>query len=156
MKQVEIYTDGACSVNPGPGGWAAILLYDEHEKEISGYEEETTNNRMELMAVIRGIGGLNQPCKINLYSDSTYVVHAFLMHWIDGWQKNNWMRRNEPVKNTDLWKELLAVCAPHQITWIKVAGHSDNVYNNRCDKLAKEAITANRKGQKEKQADTEI
>ncbi|AAM24584.1 MAG: Ribonuclease H [Caldanaerobacter subterraneus] len=138
---VEIYTDGACSGNPGPGGWAAVLIYKGIKKEISGFEENTTNNRMELKAAIEGLKALKRPCKVNLYSDSSYLINAFNEGWIEKWQKNNWLKSDKtPVENQDLWKELLEVSKPHQINWIKVKGHSDNEYNNLCDRLATEQI----------------
>jgi ribonuclease HI len=138
---VEIYTDGACSGNPGPGGWAAVLIYKGIKKEISGFEENTTNNRMELKAAIEGLKALKRPCKVNLYSDSSYLINAFNEGWIEKWQKNNWLKSDKtPVENQDLWKELLEVSKPHQINWIKVKGHSDNEYNNLSDKLATEQI----------------
>ncbi|MCL2848021.1 MAG: ribonuclease HI [Firmicutes bacterium] len=146
MKTVEIYTDGACSGNPGPGGWATILIHGEKIKEISGFERETTNNRMELLAVIKGLQALKQPCKVNLHSDSSYVVNAFNDNWIAGWKKKAktdldgkmiWYNsQNKPVLNQDLWEELLKAMDAHMITYIKVKGHSDNFYNNRCDALA--------------------
>lgn len=141
---VEIYTDGACSGNPGPGGWAAVLLYKEARKEISGFEENTTNNRMELKAVIEALKALKRPCKVNLYSDSSYVINAFKEGWLEKWQKNNWLKSDKtPVENQDLWKELLEISKNHQVNWIKVKGHADNEYNNLCDRLATEQIKRN-------------
>ena len=142
LKSIEIYTDGACSGNPGPGGWAAILLYRGHEKEISGFEEGTTNNRMELIAAIRALECLKEPCDITLYSDSAYLVNAFQRKWVDRWQKNNWRLsdNSKEAKNTDLWQSLIAFADIHKIKFVKVAGHSDNEINNRCDKLATAAI----------------
>lgn len=137
MKTVEIYTDGACSGNPGKGGWAAVLLYNGHKLEVKGGSADTTNNRMELTAVIEGLKLLKEKCSVNLYSDSTYVVNAFLLDWISGWQRKNWNK----VKNIDLWQELLALTVKHNVKFIKVKGHSDNFYNNRCDELARQAIT---------------
>jgi ribonuclease HI len=143
---VEIYTDGACSGNPGPGGWAAVLLYKEARKEISGFEENTTNNRMELKAVIEGLKALKRPCKVNLYSDSSYVINAFKEGWLEKWQKNNWLKSDKtPVENQELWKELLEVSKRHQINWIKVKGHADDEFNNLCDRLATEQIKRNTK-----------
>jgi len=137
MPQVEIYTDGACSGNPGPGGWAAILIAGGVEKEISGGEAATTNNRMELTAAIEALKKLNKPCQVRLYSDSAYLVSAFNQGWIRNWQRNGWRNAaNDPVSNPDLWRALLDAAQPHTVEWIKVKGHSDNVYNNRCDKLA--------------------
>jgi len=141
MKDVTIYTDGACSGNPGPGGWGAILLYGEHSKEISGAEPHTTNNRMEITAVIEALKQLNQPCRVTVYSDSAYVVNCFRNDWIGSWQRNGWKNsKNEPVENQDLWKILLAEMNKHQVKFDKVKGHSDNLWNNRCDELAREAI----------------
>ena len=137
MIRVEIFTDGACSGNPGPGGWGALLRCRGVEKELSGGEKETTNNRMELMAAIVGLEALNRPCQIQLYSDSKYLVDAFNQHWIDSWLKKNWKRgKNENVKNVDLWKRLLKAKEQHQVSFHWVKGHADNPYNNRCDKLA--------------------
>lgn len=140
MKKVDIYTDGACSGNPGKGGYAAILLYGGHEKIVTGAEELTTNNRMELMAVIEGLQCLKERCEVNLFSDSAYVVNAFLEGWIYGWQKKGWKRGSDEVKNIDLWQRLLDLYRKHIVQFIKVKGHADNEYNNRCDKLAREAI----------------
>lgn len=146
MKDVILYTDGACSGNPGPGGWGAILFYTdststEHKLELNGGEHETTNNRMELTAVIEGIKKLKSPCNITVYSDSQYVCNAFNKGWLFGWQKKGWVNSsNEPVKNVDLWKQYLAVAQQHKVKFINVKGHSDNVYNNRCDELARAAI----------------
>ena len=141
MEEVTIYTDGACSGNPGPGGWGAILMYKDNKKEISGGKKDTTNNIMEITAVIEALKLLKYPCKVNLYSDSAYVVNAFLQHWITNWQKNNWKTADKKdVKNKELWQELLELTNIHNVTFIKVKGHSDNEYNNRCDELARAAI----------------
>ena len=141
MKKVTLYTDGACSGNPGAGGYGGILIYNGIEKEYSGAENPTTNNRMELMAVIVGLKKLKEPVELDIYSDSAYVVNAFLENWIESWILNNWKNsQKKPVSNDDLWKELLTLLAPHQVTWHKVKGHADNPYNNRCDKLATSAI----------------
>lgn len=137
MKQVVIYTDGACSGNPGPGGWGAILMYGEKKLEISGYEAHTTNNRMELMAPIQALSRLKEPCIVRLYSDSAYLVNAFEKRWLDSWQRHNWLKSDKkPVENQDLWQALLKLAGIHKISWIKVKGHADNPYNNRCDELA--------------------
>jgi ribonuclease HI len=139
-KKIIMYTDGACSGNPGPGGYAAILMYEGNEKEISGFEKETTNNRMELTAVIKGLEIIKEPCDVEIYSDSTYVVDSIEKGWLLGWQKNNWKKSDKKgVKNIELWKELIEFLKVHNIKFIKVKGHSDNEYNNRCDKLAVEA-----------------
>ena len=140
-KHVDIYTDGACSGNPGDGGWAAILFYRNFRREVSGAERDTTNNRMELMAVIKGLGMLKEPCEVTVYSDSQYCVDAFLQGWVYGWQRNGWRTASrDEVKNVDLWKELLSAMRPHKVTFGKVKGHADNEHNNRCDALAREAI----------------
>jgi ribonuclease HI len=137
MEEVTIYTDGACSGNPGPGGWGAILMIGDNKKEISGGSPDTTNNIMELTAVIEALKTLKRPCKVNLYSDSAYVVNAFVQKWIYGWLKKNWKTaNNEPVKNQELWKELYSLTKIHDVTFNKVKGHSDNEFNNRCDELA--------------------
>lgn len=141
MEEVIIYTDGACSGNPGPGGWGAILMIGENKKEVFGAQNNTTNNIMELTAVIESLKLLKRPCKVDLYSDSAYVVNAFLQKWIDGWIKNNWKNSNkEEVKNKQLWQELLSLTQIHNVTFHKVKGHSDNPYNNRCDELARNSI----------------
>ena len=137
LTRVSIYTDGACSGNPGPGGWAAILSSSGHSREISGGEAHTTNNRMELMAVIKGLQLLTRPCEVEVYSDSAYVVNAFNQHWIEGWQKKGWVNSAKtPVANKELWLALIALCETHHVTFIKVKGHADNEFNNRCDELA--------------------
>jgi len=141
MKKVMIYTDGACSGNPGPGGWCAILLYGEHEKEIFGSDNETTNNRMELQAAIEGLKLLKERCSVELYSDSSYMVNAFNEGWIEKWVANGWKKADKtPVKNVGSWEDLYMLNKKHDITWIKIKGHSDNEYNNRCDKTAVEQI----------------
>ena len=137
LTKVTIYTDGACSGNPGPGGWGAILMASGHKRELSGGEPNTTNNRMELMAVIRSLQLLTRPCEVDLYSDSAYVVNAFNEHWIEGWQKRGWVNSaKQPVANKDLWLELIEQCSIHKVNFIKVKGHADNEFNNRCDELA--------------------
>lgn len=139
MEEITIYTDGACSGNPGPGGWGAILIYGNNKKEISGNSSNTTNNIMELTAVIESLKLLKRPCKVALYSDSAYVINAFNQKWIYGWLKNNWKNASkEPVKNKELWQELYNLTKVHDITFIKVKGHSDNEFNNRCDEMARE------------------
>lgn len=141
MEEVTIYTDGACSGNPGPGGWGALLMYKDTKKEISGGKEDTTNNVMELTAVIEGLKLLKYPCKVKLYSDSAYVVNGFNQKWIYGWIKNGWKNSSkEPVKNKELWQELYNLTKVHEVEFIKVKGHADNEYNNRCDELARNAI----------------
>jgi ribonuclease HI len=148
IRSVQLYTDGACSGNPGPGGWAAILSYNGKEKELSGSMPNTTNNRMELFAVISGIGALKEPCSVDIYSDSAYVVNAFNEHWIDTWQGNGWQTAGKkPVDNSDLWKLLIQIIKikKHSVTFYKVKGHADHPENIRCDKLAKAAIADFRK-----------
>ena len=140
-KLVTIYTDGACSGNPGPGGWGAILMYREQKKELSGYEPDTTNNRMELRAVIEAVRALKASCEISIHTDSAYVCNAFHQNWLNNWQANGWKTSSKrDVENQDLWRELLNVLAIHQHQFVKVKGHSDNPYNNRCDELARLAI----------------
>ena len=142
MEKITIYTDGACSGNPGPGGWAAILMYKGEKKELSGGKKDTTNNIMEVTAVIEGLKALKYPCEVDLYSDSAYVINAFSKGWIYNWMKNNWKTSNkESVKNKELWEELYSLTKVHKVNFIKVKGHSDNEYNNRCDFLAREAIS---------------
>ena len=139
MDEITIYTDGACSGNPGPGGWGAVLIFGENKKEISGGKSNTTNNIMELTAVVEALRSLKHPCKINLYSDSAYVVNAFNEKWIYGWLKKGWRTSgNEPVKNKELWQELYDFTKIHEITFNKVKGHSDSDLNNRCDELARQ------------------
>ena len=141
MKKVIIYTDGACSRNPGPGGWGAILMYNETSKEISGANKDTTNNIMEITAVLEALKLLKEECEVKIYSDSAYVVNAFNQGWIYNWKKNNWKTASkEPVKNQELWEELYSLVQKHKVEFIKVKGHSDNEYNNRCDFLATSAI----------------
>ena len=137
ITEVTIYTDGACSGNPGPGGWASILMAGGVKKELSGGERDTTNNRMELMAVIEGLKALKRPCKVDIYSDSAYVVNAFSQNWIDKWIRNGWKNSAKAeVANSDLWKELIDLTSKHNVTFHKVKGHADNEFNNRCDELA--------------------
>lgn len=137
MKEVVLYTDGACSGNPGAGGYCAILMYMGAEKVISGAEELTTNNRMELLAVIKGLEALKEKCAVKIYSDSQYVVEAFNQNWIQNWIMNGWRTSNKKeVKNVDLWQKLLDLSIVHKIEFIKVKGHADNEFNNRCDKIA--------------------
>lgn len=137
MDEVTIYTDGACSGNPGPGGWGAILMLGKNRKEISGGSENTTNNIMELTAVIEALKILKRPCKVNVYSDSAYVVNAFLQKWIYGWMKKGWKTAGgDPVKNKELWQGLYGLTKIHEVTFNKVKGHADNEFNNRCDEMA--------------------
>lgn len=143
MEKVLIYTDGACSGNPGPGGWGAILMYNDHKKELSGGQIDTTNNIMEMTAVIEALKKLKYPCdkEVEVYSDSAYVVNAFNNKWIESWKKKNWINSSkEPVKNKELWIELENLVEKFNVKFIKVKGHSDNEFNNRCDELARNAI----------------
>lgn len=137
LKRVELYTDGACSGNPGPGGWGAILCYMGHEKVMSGGEAATTNNRMELTAVIRGLSALKEKCVVELYSDSKYVIDALEKGWAYGWRKKGWVKSDKkPALNSDLWEMLLNLCAGHEMHYHWVKGHADNAMNERCDRLA--------------------
>ena len=141
MEKVTIYTDGACSGNPGPGGWGAILMCQGKKKEISGGCKNTTNNIMEITAVIEALKLLKYTCEVDLYSDSAYVVNTFKQKWIDNWKKNNWKTASkEQVKNKELWQELDKLTQIHQVKFHKVKGHSDNEFNNRCDELARGEI----------------
>ena len=134
MEKVIIYTDGACSGNPGPGGWGAILMYKDTKKEISGGKKDTTNNVMELTAALEALKLLKFPCEVEVYSDSAYLVNGFNQGWIYGWQKNNWKNSSkEPVKNKEIWEEIYKMTQKHKVKFIKVKGHSDNEFNNRCD-----------------------
>ena len=137
MKRVFLYTDGACSGNPGPGGWGVVLRYGGHEKELCGGEPYTTNNRMELTAAIEGLGALNEPCLVELYSDSTYVVNSVEKGWVFGWREKNWIKRGgEGVPNADLWKKLLSLLNIHKVTFHWIRGHDGHPENERCDKMA--------------------
>lgn len=137
MKTVTVYTDGACSGNPGPGGWGAILLYGAHKKEISGGAAQTTNNRMELTAVIEALKLLKEPCVVELYSDSKYVIDALEKGWAKGWKKRGWVKSDKkPALNPDLWEVLLELTQVHQLRYHWVKGHASNPLNNRCDEMA--------------------
>lgn len=136
MKEVTIYTDGACSGNPGPGGWGAILRYGSVVKEMSGGEPETTNNRMELTGVITALSALKEPCRVTLYTDSQYVENAVNLGWLESWRRRGWRRKGGEVKNPDLWQALLPLLETHDVTFVWVKGHAENEYNNRCDELA--------------------
>ena len=147
--QVDVYTDGACSGNPGPGGWAAILVAGGRERELSGGERATTNQRMELMAAVAGLRALKKACRVTLYSDSAYMINGLRQRWYVKWRKNGWLNSNrEPVKNRDLWEELAALVEEkgHVVQFGKVKGHSGHFYNERCDALAKAAIRADSTG----------
>lgn len=136
MKQVTIYTDGACSGNPGPGGWGAILQYQEKMRELSGGEAQTTNNRMELMGAISALNSLKEPCEVELYTDSQYIANAINKGWLKAWKAKNWKRKDGELKNVDLWQELDKLLSIHKVSFNWVKGHADNEYNNRCDALA--------------------
>ncbi len=137
MKTIEIFTDGACSGNPGPGGWAAILRFNGIEKELSGGEKDTTNNRMELTAVIKALEALRYPCNVKLTTDSKYVCDAINQKWVYGWRDNNWRKKDKkPALNPDLWQQLLSLLEKHNVEFIWVKGHNDHPENERCDKLA--------------------
>lgn len=137
MKEVILYTDGACSGNPGPGGWGALLIWNGTEKELSGGEPNTTNNRMEMKAIVEGLRALKEKCHVKIHSDSALIINAHNQNWIQNWQKRGWRKSNKkPVENQDLWKQMLKVMGPHKIDWIKVKGHSTNELNNRVDRIA--------------------
>ena len=136
MKKVTIYTDGACRGNPGPGGWGAILIYGSVEKELSGGEDKTTNNRMELVSVIRALGALREPCEVELYTDSQYIVNAVNLGWLESWIRMGWKRKGGEVKNPDLWKQLAPLLNEHKVAFIWVKGHADDRHNERCDEMA--------------------
>ena len=139
MKKVKIYTDGACSGNPGDGGWCAILIYKDIEKILSGFEPNTTNNRMEMLSVIEGLSALIEPCEVEIYSDSEYVVDSINLNRVNEWISKGWKTSSKTaVKNVDLWGKILDLCKTHKVSFIKVKGHADNEYNNRCDKIAVE------------------
>lgn len=143
MKQVTIYTDGACSGNPGPGGWGCVLMYGQHKKEMSGGEPQTTNNRMEIQAALSALSILKEPCMVDIYTDSAYLCNAVEKKWLANWQRNGWKTASKsPVENQDLWQELIVLMNRHKVTFHKVKGHADNEYNNRCDALARGAIKA--------------
>lgn len=143
MKKLDIYTDGACSGNPGPGGYGAVLLFGEHRKELSEGYRLTTNNRMEMLAVIKALEALKEACEVTLYSDSKYVIDAITKGWVEKWRKNNWKRnKTETASNVDLWERMLKILAVHKVSFVWVKGHADNVENERCDFLARQAIEA--------------
>lgn len=145
-KLVEIFSDGACSGNPGPGGWGTILRFNGRQKELSGYEPETTNNRMELSGAIAGLEALKRPCRVRVTTDSEYVKKG-MTEWIDGWVRRGWVNsQKKPVANRDLWERLLQAAGPHQVQWCWVRGHAGHAENERCDELAREAIARGRSG----------
>ncbi len=137
MKSIILYTDGACSGNPGPGGWAALLMHGGHEKMLSGADPNTTNNRMEMMAVIEGLRALQKPCLVRVHSDSAYIINAFTQGWIDNWIRRGWKKADKkPVENQDLWRDMMQAMERHTVEWVKVKGHSDDVLNQRVDEQA--------------------
>ncbi len=141
MKSVNLYTDGACSFNPGPGGWGAILEYKGIEKEMHGSKKDTTNNQMEITAVLKGLAALNEPCEVTIYTDSAYVLNTFEKGWIYNWLKNGWRNsQKKPVENKELWEQMLKLIKPHKVNWVKVKGHSGHEYNERCDALARQGV----------------
>jgi|AGTN01.2.fsa_nt_gi Ribonuclease HI len=149
MKKVIVYTDGACSKNPGPGGWAAVLKYGNAQKELSGFVADTTNNRMELTAAVMALEALKEPCEVVLHTDSAYIHNAFTQRWIDRWQLNGWRTASrDPVENMDLWRQLLDAAETHRVAWKKVKGHSGDAFNNLCDKLARKQISDHVKPEK--------
>ena len=142
---IAVYTDGACSGNPGPGGWGAIIIDENNEKEFSGFEPNTTNNRMELTAVIQGLSKLKEQTSVTVYTDSQYIVNAINLHWLDNWQIKGWMNASKkPVANRDLWEMIIDLNKKYKPTYVWVKGHSSNEYNNRCDALAVQAIQNNK------------
>lgn len=156
MKKVTVFTDGACSLNPGPGGWAAVLIYNGKEKQISGYERETTNNRMELTAVIEALGALKEPCEVHINTDSAYIHDAFEKGWIYNWIRNGWRTANKKeVENRDLWELALENASEHKLNWNKVKGHSGDKYNSLCDSLARGEIKKNAPPAQKNGANTE-
>ena len=144
MKKVTVYTDGACSGNPGPGGWGAILMYGGAKKELTGGERATTNNRMELVSVITALEALREPCEVEVYTDSQYISNAVNHGWLMSWRRLGWKRKSGEVKNNDLWQKLVPLLEKHRVTFTWVKGHAENEYNNRCDELAVEARDAYR------------
>ena len=140
LPEVILYTDGACSGNPGPGGWGTLLIWNGKEKELSGGDPDSTNNRMEMQAVIEGLKALNRKCHVKVHSDSALIINAFTKGWVKNWQKNGWKKADKkPVENRELWEEMIHYVNQHEVSWIKVKGHSDNELNNRVDQLAVEA-----------------
>ena len=139
MKRLDLFTDGACKGNPGPGGWGALLRLGAHEKELSGAERDTTNNRMEMTAAIRGLSALTEPCEVAVYTDSKYLIDG-ITKWVDGWKKRGWVNASKkPVRNADLWHELIELVGRHRVEWNWVKGHSGHPENERVDRLASEA-----------------
>ncbi|HAQ60851.1 TPA: ribonuclease HI [Candidatus Delongbacteria bacterium] len=149
MKQVTIYADGACSKNPGPGGWGTVLIYEDKIKKLSGFHEMSTNNIMELTAVIQGLKALKEKCRIEVFTDSKYIVDS-VTKWLPGWKRNGWITSSKKqVKNIDLWQELTSLSDLHEVSWNWVKGHNGNLYNEECDKMAKDQIESNKKSKPE-------
>jgi ribonuclease HI len=146
LKTITIYTDGACSGNPGPGGWGAVLIHGETIRELSGGERATTNNRMEMLGVIRALEALKERCKVRVHSDSAYVINCFREQWYVRWERNGWKNsKKEPVENRDLWEQMIALVRGHDVEWVKVKGHSGDRWNERCDELARAAAAKHAK-----------
>ena len=146
MKKIEMYTDGSCIGNPGPGGYGIVLIYKDVVRQFSGFVDNTTNNRMEITAVIEGLKKVKEPCEITIYTDSAYTMNAFDQGWLNDWILKGWKTANKkPVQNQDLWQELVTLMQPHKITWVKVKGHADNKYNNICDEIARGEILKRQK-----------
>jgi ribonuclease HI len=140
LPVITLYTDGACSGNPGPGGWGVLLQFGKHEKELSGYHPQTTNNRMEMQAVIEGLRALTKSCEVHIYSDSALIINAFTKGWIQGWTRRGWKKADKkPVENRELWEQMIDAMKPHSVFWHKVKGHSTDERNNRVDQLAVQA-----------------
>jgi len=149
MKQVTIYADGACSKNPGPGGWGTVMIYEDKIKKLSGFKEMSTNNIMELTAVIQGLKALKEKCRVEVFTDSKYIVDS-VTKWLPGWKKNGWITSSKKqVKNIDLWQELTSLSELHEVSWNWVKGHNGNLYNEECDKMAKDQIESNKKNKSE-------
>lgn len=143
---ITVYTDGACSGNPGPGGWGALLQWQDKEKTLSGSAPNTTNNRMELTAIIRALDALKKPCRVSIHSDSALIINAFTQGWVDNWLRRGWKKADKkPVENRDLWEQLLKKMEPHEVEWVKVKGHAGDARNNRVDRLAVEACKKTQK-----------
>ena len=146
MKKIDMYTDGSCIGNPGPGGYGIVLIYKDVVRQFSGFVDNTTNNRMEITAVIEGLKKVKEPCEITIYTDSAYTMNAFEQGWLNDWILKGWKTANKkPVQNQDLWQELVTLMQPHKITWVKVKGHADNKYNNICDEIARGEILKRQK-----------
>lgn len=155
LKEVKLYTDGACSFNPGPGGFGFVLIYKNVVKQFSGFKESTTNNQMELTAVVEGLKKLKEKCRVTIHTDSAYVLNGFVQGWVENWQNNNWKNANKKeVLNKELWQQLLAQVKMHEVEWVKVKGHSNDHYNNLCDELARKEIEKFMKNNGENKTET--